>query len=89
MESVINTHPAVRLSAVVGRPAADGNEEIVAFVELREGETFDAAELHAYLAERLSPYKRPAQIVRVPAIPTTASGKLHKHQLRGIVAEMA
>lgn len=89
VESVINTHPAVRLSAVVGRPAADGNEEIVAFVELREGETFDAAELHAYLAERLSPYKRPAQIVRVPAIPTTASGKLHKHRLRGIVAETA
>lgn len=89
VESVINSHPSVRLSAVVGNPTEDGNEEIIAFVELREGETFDAAELHAYLAERLSPYKRPARIVRVSAIPTTASGKLHKHQLRGMVAELS
>ena len=89
MESDNNGHPSVRLKAVVGRPAADGNEEVVAFVELRDGETFDAAALHAYLAERLSPYKRPARIVRVPAIPTTASGKLHKHQLRGMLAELA
>ncbi|RZT39256.1 class I adenylate-forming enzyme family protein [Cupriavidus agavae] len=89
VESVINTHPTVRLSAVVGHPAADGNEEIVAFVEIREGEPFDPAALQTYLAERLSPYKRPARIVRVAAIPTTASGKLHKHQLRGMVAELA
>ncbi|GJG98617.1 class I adenylate-forming enzyme family protein [Cupriavidus pauculus] len=88
VESVINTHPSVRLSAVVGNPTADGNEEIIAFVELREGETFDAEELHAFLAERLSPYKRPARIVRVAAVPTTASGKLHKHMLRGMMAEL-
>ena len=88
VESVINSHPSVRLSAVVGNPAEDGDEEIIAFVELREGETFDAAELQAYLAERLSPYKRPARIVRVSAIPTTASGKLHKHRLRGMMAEL-
>jgi len=88
VESVINTHPTVRISAVVGHPAEDGNEEIVAFVEIREGETFDADTLHSYLAERLSPYKRPARIVRVAAIPTTASGKLHKHQLRGMMAEL-
>jgi len=88
VESVINAHPSVRLSAVVGNPAGDGNEEIIAFVELREGEKFEAAALHAYLAERLSPYKRPARIVRVSAIPTTASGKLHKHRLRGMIPEL-
>ena len=88
VESVINSHPSVRLSAVVGNATADGNEEIIAFVELREGEKFDEAALHGFLAERLSPYKRPAHIVRVLAIPTTASGKLHKHQLRGMIAEL-
>ncbi|MEK7694298.1 MAG: AMP-binding protein [Pseudomonadota bacterium] len=88
VESVINSHPSVRLSAVVGNPAEDGDEEIIAFVEIREGETFDERDLHAYLAERLSPYKRPARIVRVSAVPTTASGKLHKHRLRGMIAEL-
>lgn len=88
VESVINTHPSVRLSAVVGRAAEDGNEEVIAFVEITEGQTFDAEQLHAYLAERLSPYKRPERILRVPVIPTTASGKLLKHQLRAMLAEL-
>ncbi|AGW93879.1 class I adenylate-forming enzyme family protein [Cupriavidus sp. DF5525] len=87
VESVINTHPSVRLSAVVGQPTADGNEEVIAFVEIRDGEKFDASALHAYLVERLSPYKRPEKILRVATIPTTASGKLLKHQLRQMVAE--
>ncbi|MBY4899185.1 class I adenylate-forming enzyme family protein [Cupriavidus sp. AU9028] len=88
VESVINSHPAVRLSAVVGKPADDGNEEVIAFVELREGQPLDVDDLQAFLAERLSPYKRPARLVRVPLIPTTASGKLHKHRLRSMLAEL-
>ena len=86
VESVINTHPSVRLSAVVGQPAADGNEEVIAFVEIKDGEKFDAAALQEYLVDRLSPYKRPEKILRVGTIPTTASGKLLKHQLKQRVA---
>ncbi|QVN23144.1 class I adenylate-forming enzyme family protein [Burkholderia pyrrocinia] len=88
VESVINTFPSVRQSAVVGRPSADGNEEVIAFVELNEGQAFDAPMLQEYLAERLSPYKRPGRIVRVAAIPTTASGKLLKQQLRAMLADL-
>lgn len=87
VESVINTHPSVRLSAVVGQPAADGNEEVIAFVEIKDGEKFDAVALQEYLADRLSPYKRPEKILRVGTIPTTASGKLLKHQLKQRVAD--
>ncbi|QYY34001.1 acyl--CoA ligase (plasmid) [Cupriavidus pinatubonensis] len=86
VESVINTHPSVRLSAVVGQPAADGNEEVIAFVEIKDGEKFDAVALQEYLVDRLSPYKRPEKILRVGTIPTTASGKLLKHQLKQMVA---
>ncbi|WP_265921157.1 class I adenylate-forming enzyme family protein [Cupriavidus nantongensis] len=89
VESVLNTHPSVRVSAVIGQPAADGNEEVIAFVELREGERFDAPALQDYLVGRLSPYKRPERIVRVAAMPTTASGKLLKHQLRQSLADQA
>lgn len=87
VEAVINTHPSVRLSAVVGCPGADGNEDVIACVEMREGAAFDADALREYLAERLAPYKRPQRIVRVTAIPTTASGKLLKQQLRGVLGE--
>ena len=38
VESVLNAHPAVAQSVVVGRAIADGNEEVVAFVELAAGQ---------------------------------------------------
>jgi long-chain acyl-CoA synthetase len=87
VEAVINTYPAVRQSAVVGRKIADGNEEVVAFVEAKEGETLDKEDLQRYLAARLSAYKRPAQILRIDTIPTTASGKLQKQPLRKLAEE--
>ena len=59
VEAVLNAHPAVAQSAVVGRPVADGNEEVVAFVELAAGRVADAAELAAHAAQQLAPYKRP------------------------------
>jgi long-chain acyl-CoA synthetase len=87
VEAVINTYPAVRQSAVVGRKIADGDEEVVAFVEAKEGETLDKEDLQRYLAARLSAYKRPAQILRIDTIPTTASGKLQKQPLRKLAEE--
>jgi acyl-CoA synthetase (AMP-forming)/AMP-acid ligase II len=80
VEAVLNAHPAVVHSAVVGRPVP-GNEEVVAFVELAPGRTVAPAELARYVAEQLTPYKRPAEIVVVPALPVAANGKILKHRL--------
>ncbi|MFJ1260621.1 class I adenylate-forming enzyme family protein [Cupriavidus sp. CuC1] len=85
VESVINAFPGVRQSAVVGRAAADGNEEVVAFIETQPGATLDTAALEAYLRDSLAPYKRPAQIRVIETIPTTASGKLLKQPLRAML----
>lgn len=89
VESVINSFPGVRLSAVVGRDTADHNEEVVAFVEAKPGEHLDLDALRAYLKDRLSPYKRPAAIIEVLAIPTTASGKLLKRELKQLAQDTA
>jgi long-chain acyl-CoA synthetase len=88
VESVINTHESIRQSAVVGRATGDGNEEVIAFVELKEDAEFDVEALQDYLADRLSAYKRPTQIVRIDSIPTTASGKLLKQKLRALAEEL-
>jgi len=85
VEAVINGHPAVQLSAVVGRPTADGNEDVIAFVEPKHAAHLDVVALHEYLRERLAPYKRPAEIRVIEAIPTTASGKLLKQPLRALL----
>lgn len=84
VESVLNAFGPVQRSAVLGRPEADGNEAVLAFLELRPGASLDAAQqqaLQAHLHAHLAPYKRPTQISVVPALPMTASGKLLKRQL--------
>jgi acyl-CoA synthetase (AMP-forming)/AMP-acid ligase II len=81
VESVLNQHPAVSQSAVVGR-AVSGNEEVVAFVELRAGASATPEELRAFAAERLAPYKRPGEVVVLRALPATSTGKVLKSRLR-------
>ncbi len=81
VESVLNAFPAVQRAAVVGRPEPDGNEEVVAFVQLREGATLDRTALHAHLRANLAPYKQPAQVHAVPEFPMTGNGKVLKREL--------
>jgi acyl-CoA synthetase (AMP-forming)/AMP-acid ligase II len=82
IEAVIGRFDGVHLCAVVGVPELDGNEQIVAFVELKPGALLDEAALRAHLVEHLSPYKRPARIEVIDAMPTTANGKLLKRELQ-------
>ncbi len=81
VEAALNAFPAVQRSAVLGRREADGNEQVIAFVELRPGATLDDAALRAHLEESLAPYKRPALVRQVGELPTTHSGKVMKRRL--------
>ncbi len=81
VETVLNAHPAVTQSAVVGRPADDGNEQVLAFVELDPRHPVTMEELHLYLRDQLAPYKRPARIIAMEALPAAASGKILKSRL--------
>jgi len=81
VEGVLTQHPDVRQCAVVGR-TVPGNEEVVAYVELCEGAAATPAALAAFAAERLAPYKRPAEIVVLAALPASATGKVLKGALR-------
>jgi acyl-CoA synthetase (AMP-forming)/AMP-acid ligase II len=81
VETVLNAHPAVTQSAVVGRALADGNEEVVAFVQPSAGNAPTPAALDDWAAARLAPYKRPARIVLMDSLPAAPSGKVLKHKL--------
>jgi long-chain acyl-CoA synthetase len=87
VESVLNTHSEVVHSAVVGREM-EGNEEVIAFVELAPGSTLKPEDLSAYVKERLSPYKRPSEIHILPALPATPAGKILKAQLKKMAQEL-
>ncbi len=81
VETVLNAHPGVTQSAVVGRPGAQGDEDVVAYIELdaRHPGTLEA--LDAWLAQHLAPYKRPAEIIVMDALPAAATGKILKAKL--------
>jgi long-chain acyl-CoA synthetase len=83
VESVLNNHPEVVRSAVVGRTVAgvDGGEELIAFVQTAPGSSLTSAEIAEHSAKHLAPYKRPSQILLVPAMPLTPTGKVIKEEL--------
>jgi len=87
VEEAINAHPGVVHSAVVGRADAD-SETVIAFVELRDGNSsFDLTYLQTLFAQRLSPYKKPREIYVLTPLPASPNGKVLKHQLRAMLAD--
>jgi len=87
VEAVLNAHPAVVRSAVIGRlvGGAEGGEEVVAFVQLSPSSPTSEADLAQHAAQHLAPYKRPSQILLVPSMPLTPTGKV----IKGELAKMA
>jgi len=86
VEAVLNAHALVVQSAVVGRNV-EGNEEVVAFVQLLPGAKIGADELKSYAAGMLTSYKRPSEIRFLDALPAASTGKILKHKLREIANE--
>ena len=81
VEAVLESHPAVVEAAVIGRPHPDLGEEVEAVVVLREPTA--AADLGAFVAERLARFKVPTSwVFRDEELPRTATGKVRKHLLR-------
>ena len=80
VEAVLNEHPAVVQSAVIGRPVR-GNEEVVAYVQLLPGSTATPADVMAHAARLLAPFKRPAEIIVLDVLPAGSTGKILKHRL--------
>ena len=81
VEAVLLGFAGVKNAAVAGRTLADGNEEIMAFVEAQAGATIDLTALHAHVHAQLAPYKRPSVIHQIPVMPMTLSGKILKREL--------
>lgn len=73
VRTALESHPAVRGAAVVGRADDRLGETPVAMVELHGQAT--AAELSEYLDTRLARYEIPTDISIVEVIPRTPSGK--------------
>jgi long-chain acyl-CoA synthetase len=82
VEDALNEHPDVVMSGVVGRPDPRLGEEVVAFVQLREGGTATAEELMTWARDRVGRVKYPREVTFVDSIPVTSALKLDRKALR-------
>jgi acyl-CoA synthetase (AMP-forming)/AMP-acid ligase II len=80
VEQVLDSHPSVVESAVVGMPHERWGEVPVAFVMLRQDDV-DADALAEYARERLARYKVPRRF-EFGELPKTSTGKIQKNILR-------
>lgn len=82
IENVLAAHPSVHEAAVVGVPAALGEEEIIAYVVAAPGATVDVEALREWTRARLADFKVPSEIRVRDAFPRTATERVAKHLLR-------
>ncbi len=87
VESALVSHPSVAEAAVVGASDATTGQGIVAFVILRagvEGGAEVAAALRAHVSHEIGPIAKPRQVLIVPELPKTRSGKIMRRLLRDV-----
>jgi carnitine-CoA ligase len=83
VEAVLNQHPGVFESAVVGVPSEVGEEDVKAVVQLRAGEVLSAVELFRFCEARLPDFMVPRYIEFVDELPRTVNQKTQRNLLRG------
>ncbi len=82
VEDVLNQHPSIRFSAVLPVPGGEGDEDdIVAFV-VPDNAALTERAVHAYAAETMPRYMRPAHVRIVDDLPRTPTLKVEKYKLR-------
>ncbi|MBU2693961.1 acetate--CoA ligase [Pimelobacter sp. 30-1] len=88
IESALVSHPSVAEAAVVGATDETTGQAVVAFVILRE--SVDApddevtAALRNHVAREIGPIAKPRQVMVVPELPKTRSGKIMRRLLRDV-----
>jgi acyl-coenzyme A synthetase/AMP-(fatty) acid ligase/acyl carrier protein len=81
IETGLSQHPQVREAVAAVKKDATGEDRLVAYFISRQTPAPPAAELRAYLKQRLPDYMVPAAYVMVEAMPLTANGKIDRRRL--------
>jgi fatty-acyl-CoA synthase len=87
IEDYIFTHPKVAEVAVFGIPDEYYGEEVMAWIQLHEGEKATEDELRGFCKGKIAHFKIPKCIWFVEEFPMTATGKLQKFRMREIAIE--
>lgn len=86
VETVLDAHPAVLESAVIGIPSSLSEDDVVAVVVRRAGATVTEIDLLAWCTERLARFKVPVRVLFRETLPKTPTARVQKDQLRAQIA---
>ena len=90
IESALVSHPKVAEAAVVGAADETTGQAVCAFVILRESADGEAApddlieELRKHVQKEIGAIAKPRQIMIVPELPKTRSGKIMRRLLKDV-----
>jgi len=90
VEEILNRHPAIRLSAVAAAPDKIRGDEVAAFVVLEAGDgtQAQAEAIVDWALEQMAYYKVPGWVAFVERLPLTATQKVLRGELRGMVSAL-
>jgi fatty-acyl-CoA synthase len=82
IEAIVSSLPQVSLAAVIGRTDEKWGERPILLVEMRQDENLSDDQLLEPLRGRVAAWWVPDEVVRLPKMPTAATGKVDKIHLR-------
>jgi crotonobetaine/carnitine-CoA ligase len=90
IEAVINQHPKIEASAVVGVPSGYGvgEEEVKAYIQWKPGEICSPQEIWDWCSQRMADFKVPRFLEFISELPRTATWKIQKSALKGAVKDL-
>ena len=81
IEAALDQYWAITESVVIDRDDLGGGTRLVAYIVSEEGVEPAAAELHAFLKEKIPSYMIPSIFVTIEEIPLTPNGKVNRREL--------
>lgn len=82
IEQVLQEHPHVLESAVIGVPSELSDEDVKAYIVPKEGLTIDPVEIFIWCEERLARFKTPRYLEIRDSLPKTSTFRVEKFKLR-------
>jgi long-chain acyl-CoA synthetase len=82
VERVLDTHPAIAESAIIGVPDQRTGAAVRAVVALEPGQRLTVEELRDHAAGSLARYKVPTSVHFLPSLPHSLTGKVSRARLR-------
>ena len=82
VEEILNNHPHILETSVIGQDDPDWGEIVVAVVVVKPNLSINAVQLDSFCLEHMTRFKRPKAYIFVDVLPKNSTGKILKTELR-------